>query len=191
MLGLILGLALFLGIHSLRLFAPTWRAAQIAKMCEMPWKGVYTVASFIGLGLIIWGFGQTRLDPQVLWQSPRWTRHITALLMLASMVLLVAAYVPRNLIKARLGHPMLLGTKTWAFAHLLSNGRLADVLLFGGFLTWAVLMFISCRRADRAAGVRAPGSVAGRTALTVGLGVVVYGLFAFVLHAWLFGIRPF
>ena len=92
----------------------------------------------------------------MLWTPPVWTRHAAALLTLPAFILLAAAYVPRNAIKARLGHPMLLGTKLWAAAHLLANGNVADVLLFGGFLVWATLCFRAAKGRDRAAGTTYP-----------------------------------
>src|SRR6266571_2870113 len=153
---LIAGLVIFLGVHSLRIVAEGWRQQQIARLGEGPWKGLYSLASGLGLALVVWGFALARQHPVLLWAPPSWTRHVTALLMVFSFVLVVAAYVPRNALKARLGHPMLLGVKTWAFAHLIANGTLADVLLFGGFLVWAVLCFRSARARDRAAGTVYP-----------------------------------
>lgn len=191
MSALILGLLMFLGMHSARIFADGWRSQVIAQRGAGAWKGLYTVVSLVGFGLIVWGYGQARLAPQVLWATPVWTRHLAGLLMLVALVLLVAAYVPGNGIKARLHHPMVLGVKVWAFAHLLANNTLADLLLFGGFAVWAVLDFRSARQRDRAAGTAyAPGR-AGATALTVLLGSGLWAAFAFWLHAVLFGVRPF
>lgn len=188
---LVLGLVIFLGTHSVRIVADGWRTHQIARWGERPWKGLFAVLSLVGLVLIVWGYGEARGQPGLLWQSPPWMRHVTALLMLISFVLLVAAYLPRNGIRTRLHHPMLLGVKTWAFAHLLSNGSDADVLLFGAFLVWAVVCFRSARARDRAAAtVYAPGT-AGGTALTVIVGVVAWAVFAFWLHGPLIGVKPF
>ncbi len=147
---LILGLILFLGMHSVRIFAEGWRTAQIAKRGEGAWKGLYTVVSIVGFGLILWGYGQARAEPVVLWTPQLWARHLAALLMLFSFILLVAAYVPKNGIKSWLHHPMVLGVKVWALAHLLANHTLADLLLFGSFLVWAVLDFRAARQRDRA-----------------------------------------
>jgi len=188
---LILGLIVFLGVHSTRIVANGWRTAQIKRLGEGAWKGMYTVASVVGLGLIVWGFGLTRQQPVVLWVSPAAMRHVAALLMLVAFILLAATYVPRNAIKARLHHPMVLAVKTWAFAHLLANGRLADLLLFGAFLAWAVACFIAARKRDRAAGTQYPAGSAGATAATVAIGAVFWALFAFWLHGFLFGVRPF
>ena len=138
---LALGLVLFLGAHSLRIVADGWRSQQIARFGERRYKGLYSLASLLGFGLLIWGFVLARSQPVVLWAPPAWTHPLAAVLMLLAFVLIVAAYVPRNALKARLGHPMLLSVKTWAAAHLIANGTLADVLLFGSFLVWAVLCF--------------------------------------------------
>lgn len=191
MSALILGLLMFLGMHSARILADGWRSQVIAQRGPGAWKGLYTVVSLVGFGLIVWGYGQARLAPQVLWASPTWTRHAASLLVLLAMVLLAAAYVPGNGIKARLHHPMVLAVKAWAFAHLLANNTLADVLLFGGFALWAVLDFRSARQRDRAAGTRYPAGRAGATMLTVMLGLTLWAAFAFWLHAMLFGVRPF
>lgn len=188
---LLIGLVIFLGVHSTRIVADGWRSAQIARIGPGPWKLGYAVLSLIGFYLLLWGYGMARQTPVVLWTPPVAMRHIASLLTLIAFVLLAATYVPRNGIKARLHHPMVLSVKLWAFAHLLANGTLADVLLFGGFLVWAVLSFRAARRRDRAAGTRYPsGSVAG-TLATVVVGTVAWVAFAFWLHAWLIGVRPF
>jgi uncharacterized membrane protein len=191
MSALILGLLMFLGMHSARIVAEGWRSDVIARRGPGAWKGLYSVVSLVGFGLIVWGYGQARLAPQVLWASPLWTRHLAGLLVLLALVLLTAAYVPRNGIKARLHHPMVLGVMLWALAHLLANNTLADLLLFGGFLLWSVLDFRAARRRDRAAGtVYAAGGWAG-TVLAVAGGVLAWAALAFWGHAWLFGVRPF
>lgn len=191
MVWLVAGLVLFLGLHSVRIVADDWRAATIARWGEGRWKGAYSLGSALGLVLIVFGYGQARLDPVVLWASPVWTRHLAALGVLGSLVLLAAAYVPRNGLKARLRHPMVLGVKLWALSHLLANNTLADLLLFGSFLLWAVLDFRAARARDRAQGaVPVAGTLAG-TAGAVVLGVVAWAALAFGGHAWLFGVRPF
>lgn len=188
---LLLGLILFLGAHSVRVFADDWRTRQVRHLGEPAWKGLYTVVSVAGFALLVWGYSRARLEPTVLWASPLWVRHVAGLLMVPALVLLVAAYVPGNAIRARLGHPMLMGTKVWALAHLLANNTVADVLLFGGFLAWAVLCFRAARARDRAAGlVRAPGALAP-TLVTVALGLALWAALAFWAHAALFGVRPF
>ena len=187
---LILGLVLFLGIHSARVVAEDRRTTFIAARGEQAWKGIYSVLSLAGFALLVWGFGLARQQPVVLWATPTWARHAASLLMLLSFVLLTAAYVPGNGIKARLHHPMVLGVKTWAFAHLLSNNTLADLLLFGSFLAWGVLSFIAARRRDRANGTTYAAGKVSRTLITVAVGVVAWGVFALWLHGWLIGVRP-
>lgn len=191
MLALVAGLIIFLGIHSTGLFAPDWRAAQKQRFGENAWKGIYSVVALIGLVLIVWGYGQARMDPVWLWVSPVWTRHLAALLTIPAFVLLVATYLPGTKMKARVGHPMLLGVKFWAIAHLIANGTLADLLLFGGFLAWAVALFIVLRRRDRASGVVRPAGKASRDVMAVVVGLVLWVIFALWLHEWLIGVRPF
>ncbi len=188
---LVLGLLLFLGSHSLRMLAPDWRGAQVARLGENGWKGALSLAAAIGLGLTIWGFGIARAEPVFLWQPPLWTRHAAALLTLPAFVLIVAAYLPGSRLKAVLGHPMLAGTVLWAGAHLLANGRLHDLILFGAFLAWAAVDFGSARRRDRDAGVVYPPGSLGRDGLAALVGVVAWAAFAGVLHGWLIGVRPF
>lgn len=189
--ALLLGLVLFLGMHSARIVADEPRARLIAQRGEGPWKGVYSLVSVLGLVLIVWGYGQARAAPSVLWAAPGWTRHLAALLTLASFVLVTAAYVPRNGIKARLHHPMVLGIKIWALAHLLANNTLADLLLFGSFLVWAVFSFRAARRRDRLAQtVYPPGSTRG-TVMTVVIGALAWAVFAGWAHTALIGVRPY
>ncbi|MFC5496599.1 NnrU family protein [Caenimonas terrae] len=188
---LILGLVLFLGVHSVRIAADGWRTATIARIGEKPWKGLFALASLAGFVLIVLGFGLARRNPVYLWEAPMGMRHLAGLLMLFAFVLLAAAYVPRNSIKARLHHPMVLSVKVWAVAHLLANGNLVDVVLFGAFLVWAVFDFRAARRRDRAAGTVYPAGTAAGTAITVVVGVAVWALFAFWAHGLLFGVRPF
>jgi len=188
---LVLGLVLFLGVHSVRIVADDWRTATRARIGEQAFKGAYSVLSLVGFVLICYGYGQARQQPMVLWTSPIWTRHLAALLTLPAFVLLAASNVPGNSIKARLHHPMVLGVKVWALAHLLANNTLADVLLFGSFLVWAVVDFRSSRQRDRTQGtVYAPGRSWPTIAAVVG-GIVVWAVFAFWAHAKLIGVNPF
>lgn len=188
---LILGLVLFLGVHSVRIVAEDWRSATRARIGEAKWKGIYTLLSLAGFGLIIYGFGLARQDPVVIWTPPVALRHMAALLVAIAMILLAASHIPRNGIKARLHHPMILGVKTWALAHLLVNGRLHDIVLFGAFLLWAVLDFRSARQRDKAAGTVYPAGTGAATAITVVAGLVAFVVFAFWLHGPLIGVRPF
>jgi uncharacterized membrane protein len=190
-LWLILGLVIFLGVHSIRFIAPGWRRQQIARLGDGPWKGLYSLVSIIGFALIVWGFGVARAQPVPLYAPPLWLRHLNAVFTLLAFVLLAAAFVPHNRFKKAVGHPMVLGTKVWAFGHLLATGMLHDVLLFGAFLLWTIVAFGSLRRQDRAAGVvYPPASLRGDT-LTVLTGTLAWVAFAFLLHGWLIGVRPF
>ncbi|HEY2623369.1 MAG TPA: NnrU family protein [Dyella sp.] len=187
---LILGLVIFLGAHSVRIFANDWRSRQLARIGEKRWKGLYALVSIVGFVMICWGFGLARHQPVLLYVPPLWLRHLNALFTLIAFILVVAAYVPNNHFKARLGHPMLAGVKTWAFGHLLATGMLHDVVLFGAFLLWAVFDFVSSRRRDRLAGVAYPAGTAKGDVIAVVAGAVGWALFAFVLHAWLIGVKP-
>ena len=188
---LILGLILFLGVHSTRIVADDWRTATMARIGEKPWKGWYALLSVVGFMLIVWGFSLARPNPVYLWESPIGMRHLAGALLLVAFILLAAAYVPRNSIKAKLHHPMVLSVKVWALAHLLANGNVADVVLFGSFLVWAVFSFRAARRRDRVAGTVYAAGTAGGTAITVGVGIVAWAVFAFWAHGLLFGVRPF
>lgn len=188
---LIAGLMIFLGVHSVRIVAEPWRTQMRAKLGELPWKGAYSLLSLAGFGLLVWGYGLARQTPVVLWVPPLPMRHIAGLLTLVAFIFLAAAYVPRNGIKAKMHHPMVLGVKTWALAHLLANGNFADVLLFGAFLLWAVLCFKSARQRDRAEGKTYPAGTASGTLLTVAVGATGWAVFAFWLHGMLIGVRPF
>src|ERR1700748_3103079 len=192
MIVLILGLVLFLGIHSVRIVADGWRSGFIARRGLNAWKGVYSLISIAGFVLICIGFGQARQQAVVLWSPPRWTHDVAALLTLLAFVLVTAAYVPGNGIKARVKDPMILGVKCWAAGHLLANGTLADVVLFGSFLAWAVLDFRAARRRRRAGTEPAIGPVRrGRSAIVVVVGVLAWMLFALHLHQPLIGVAPF
>jgi uncharacterized membrane protein len=190
---LVLGLVLFLGIHSVRIFAEDWRQQRLHSLGEAAWKGTYSLISVAGFVLLVWGYGMTLEDPLVLWVPPVATRHVASLLTLVAFVLLAAAYVPRNALKQRLKHPMVLSVKVWALAHLLSNGNLADVVLFGSFLVWAVLSFRAARLRDAAAVMASElsHSLTSHTMITFAVGTLAWGVFAFWAHAALIGVRPF
>lgn len=190
MLVLVVGLLIFLGSHSVRIFAEGWRQGTIRRMGEKPWKGAYSLISLVGLILIIWGYGLARQDPVVVWNPPVWTQHIAVTLNLIAAILFTAYLLPAGRIKARLGHPMLLSIKVWAFAHLLANGTLADILLFGSFLVWAVADFAANKRRDRAQGtVRVAGPVRNDVLVLV-VGVVIWGALVWRVHEWIVGVHP-
>ncbi len=194
---LLLGLVLFLGIHSVSIVAPRARNAWVVRIGEMPWKGLYALVSLAGLALIIWGYGLARETPVFVYTLPAGFRHLAALLMLPVFVLLFAAYLPGR-IQTAARHPMLLAVKLWALAHLLgqsvTGGTLADLLLFGGFLLWAVADRVSIKRRAAAGLLRSlplgPPRLANDLIALAG-GLLVYALTAFWLHALLFGVRPF
>lgn len=188
---LILGLIVFLGAHSVRICADSWRGQQIARLGEMRWKSIYSVISLAGFVLIVWGFGMAREAPVILWHPPVWTRQLVALFMIPAFILLAAAYVPGTRIKAAVGHPMVLGVKIWALAHLIANGRLADLVLFGAFLIWAAFDYRAARRRDRTAGTRYPAGPVVRDVAAGVVGLAAWAAFAFYLHAWLIGVRLF
>ena len=190
MTWMLLGLVLFLGAHSLRVFADGWRSQQIARLGEKTFKGIYAVVSLLGFVLLCWGYDQARVTPTVLWVPPVATRHVAALLMLFASVLLVAAYVPGNHLKTRMRHPMVLSVKVWALAHLLANGNLEDVILFATFLVWAMLCFRAARARDRAADLAPVVPQMRATLVAVMGGVVLYAVFLFKAHAWLVGVSP-
>lgn len=187
---LILGLMIFLGSHSVRIVADDWRTRTRSRIGALRWKGLFSLVSGIGLALMVWGFGLARQQPVQLWAPPVAMRHVAALLTLIAFVLLAAAYVPGNGLKARLHHPMVLGVKLWALAHLLANGNLAHVVLFGSLLVWAILDYSAARRRDQAQGTLYPAGTAGRSGVTVAMGVGAWIAFALWLHGLLIGVRP-
>ncbi len=184
---LIAGLVVFLGIHSLAIFAPELRTRAIRQWGEAPWKAGYAVISLIGFVLLLYGFGAARQSPAVLYTPPHWMRHVTFLLMLPVFPLILAAYLPGR-IKNAAKHPMLAAVKFWAFGHLLANGMLADVLLFGGFLAWAVVDRISLKRRTQRIRTAPPGRYNDLIAIVLGL--ALYGLFVGWAHLRLFGVSP-
>jgi uncharacterized membrane protein len=187
---LILGLIIFLGVHSIRMLADDWRTRTRQRLGEGVWKGLYSLVSLAGLALIAWGFDAARDQPVVLWVPPLFMRHVAGVLMVVSFVLLAAAYVPGNRIKSRLHHPMVLGVKVWALAHLLSNGMLVHWVLFGALLVWAVFNFRAARRRDDVAGTVYIQGRARPTIIAVVLGVTAWAVFAFGLHGLLIGVKP-
>jgi len=187
---LIIGLVLFLGAHSTRMLADSARSSLISRFGENAWKGLITVVSIAGFVLIVIGYGQARTYGLPLWTPPLWAYYLTIPLTLLAFVLVTAAYVPGNAIKAKVGHPMVAGVKTWAFAHLLANGNLADVLLFASFLIWAVASFVYSRKRDRANGTTYPAGTAARSGLTLVIGTVAWVVFMMVLHVRWIGVSP-
>ena len=189
MLLFIAGLVIFLGIHSVAIVSPSWREAQIAQRGDMAWKGIYSIVSIIGFVLLIYGYGIARQSPVVLYSPPTAMRHVALLLMVPVFPLLLAAYLPGR-IKTAAKHPMLLAVKIWATAHLLANGTLVDVVLFGAFLAWAVLDRISTKR--RIVPRVVPGAPPSRLNDAIALigGLALYAAFVMGVHRWLIGVSP-
>ncbi len=185
MFALVVGLIVFLGVHSVRILAPQWRDQRLSAMGEGKWKGIYSVVSLIGFALIVWGFGQARLVAPVLYEPPVWAKHITALLMLFAFISLMVSILPAGRLKPILKHPMLLAVKIWAFAHLLANGDLASLILFGSLLAWAVVDRIAVKR--RGGSLPQPGPVKWDIYAVVS-GALLYVLFIWRLHVWLIGV---
>lgn len=188
---LVLGLVLFLGTHSARIVAEDGRRRAIARWGEGAWKGLYSVLSLLGFALIVWGFARARQQPVVLWAPPAALKHLNALFTLLAFILVAATYLPRNQIKARLHHPMVLGIMLWALGHLLATATLADALLFGAFLLWAALSWRAARQRDRAQATAYPPGRPAATLATLLLGVLAWAAFAFWLHAAWIGVAPF
>jgi uncharacterized membrane protein len=186
---LIAGLGLFLGVHSVAFVSPGLRARAIHQMGEPAWKGLYALVSLIGFVSICYGFGMARQAPVVLYSPPTWLRHLALIVMLPVFPLLIAAYLPGR-IKTAAKHPMLIAVKCWAFAHLLSNGLLADVLLFGGFLGWAVVDRISLKRRSAPQVLRTAPPGPWNDAIAVVLGLAIYALLIGWAHVRLFGVSP-
>lgn len=192
---LIAGLVIFLGVHALRVWGEGLRSTLLLRLGPLGFKALYSVASLGGLYVLITGYAQARLNPVQLWTPPHGMAHATVALMWISMVLVLAAEIPRNAIKARLRHPTVLGVKVWALSHMLANGTLHDLLLFGGFLVWAVLSFRAARQRDRAARAagemtEAPPTSRAATLLTLVAGTAAWVAFILVVHLWLIGVAP-
>lgn len=191
MLTMIIGLILFLGPHSIRIFADDWRTRQITQRGENLWKAIYSICSIVGFVLIVNGYSDARVDPQVIWLPPQWLKNTMAILLLPTFVLIIAAYVPGTKIKSWSGHPMAASVKLWGLAHLLANGNLADIILFGSFMTWAIFDYRASRQRDKKAGVRYPFAGISRDITVITIGIILWGLFVVYLHQWLIGVKPF
>lgn len=188
MLLLFLGLILFLGMHSVSIVAESFRDRMAAKS-EVAWKAIYGLVAIAGFVLVIRGYAAARLDPIVLYSPPVWLGHLASLLLLPVFVLFFAPYLPGR-IKTATKHPQLIAAKLWAVAHLLVNGTVADVVLFGSVLAWAVADRISLKRRTPRPLPGAPESALNDVILVV-IGLGAYAAFAFWLHAAWIGVAPF
>jgi len=188
MLQLLLGIVLFFGMHSASIVALPLRDRLVARS-ENSWKAVYAIASLVGIVLIARGYADLRQAPTVLYVTPIWLRHVAALLLLPVFAFFIAPYFPGH-IRSALKHPQLVAVKLWAFAHLLVNGTVADVLLFGSFLVWAIADRVSLKSRIPRPLPGAPESKANDFIVIV-VGLALYVVFALWLHERLFGMRPF
>ena len=202
---LLCGLFLFIATHAIRIVAEPLRTALVMRLGEWPYKGLLSVVSLLGFWLMLTGYAQARLESVVVWTPPAFLRHITWLLMLLSLVLLVAAYVPRNHLKHKLKHPMVLSVKVWALAHLLANGQVHQMVLFASLLVWAVLSFRAARQRDALAAQTSdtpeahashspapnisPASALA-SAITLLLGAALWAALLWHFHAQWFGVSP-
>ena len=187
---LILGLAVFIGVH-LVTTRREQRAALIARLGEGPYKALYSVLSIVGVVLIGWGFARYRAQGYIpVWEPPLWTRHVTVALVWPAIICVVAAYIPGG-IKRALKHPMLVGVKLWAVAHLISNGDLGSIILFGGILAWAVVDRISLKRRSDPGGPVIPVGGRRNDIIAVVVGTVVYLALGFLFHPYVIGVPAF
>jgi uncharacterized membrane protein len=188
LLVLVLGLILFLGPHVLVTLRPH-RAAAVKAIGEGPYKALFAVVSIAGLYFIFKGFGMYRDTGLIpVWSPPYFMRHVTELLMLPACVFLAAAYLPGD-IKRVLKHPMLVAVKTWAVAHLLTNGDLGGIILFGAVLAWAVYDRISLKHRSDPGGPPIPMGGRRNDIAAVIVGLILYGALFFPFHSWVVG-RP-
>ena len=182
---LIVGLIFFLGVHSVRMIAPGFRNSMMARMGENGWKGIFSLVSLAGLVLLIWGYARAQPLADVLYVTPFGMVHLTATLMVFAFIAMMVGNLKPGRLKPMLKHPMLLSVKIWAFAHLLVNGDLASVILFGSFLAWAVWNRIAVKR--RGDPLPEPGPVRNDIIAVVS-GLLIWLLFVWKLHEWLIGV---
>lgn len=194
MLVFIVGLVLFIGVHLVRVLAPGFRTSVIETRGAMTWKGLYSVVSLISFAILVYGYSLARLSESniYIWSPPRWTAHLNMTLMLFSIIFLVASQVPAGRIARAVKHPMVLGVKIWALAHLMVNGSLVDMILFSAFLAWGVVLRINYARGERA-GTLAPRAFAGgrNDAIVLVISAILYVAILMVLHTYFIGVSPF
>ena len=186
MAALILGLVLVIGIHSLKIVAPAWRAGLVARLGEGPYRGAYSVVSALGLLLIVWGFTLAWENPVVLYTPPNWGRHLAMAMMLLALILVFASLFPAGWIKRIVVHLLLVATMLWALSHLFANGDLAGVVIFAAFLIWAVV--------DRVFQPSTTSSTKNAFGMwdiaAIVAGIALYSALLAGLHFWLFGVSP-
>jgi|SRR5271168_735150 len=187
---LVLGLIIFLGLHSIRIVSEGSRERAIARLGEGPWKGIYSLVSAVGFVLIVWGFAKARYTAPILWTPFPGARHATIFLMLVSMVLLASYLFKQSHITAAVHHPMLWSVAAFGLAHLIANGSAADAVLFGAFLVWAAADLVSSYARHRRDGVVYPEPKWSATTGAIVTGLAFWAVLAFWLHYWLFGVSP-
>jgi uncharacterized membrane protein len=185
----LIGLIIFLASHSSRVFAESWRNKMIDQIGEVKWKGLYTIISLLGFIVMVIGYGEARQNTIVLWQPNAFLIYISLALNLVAFIFLAGSSPSNNAIRLKLKHPMILGVKVWALAHLLSNGTLVDLILFGSFLIWAVLDFRSARKRPILVPEKAEISTKA-TVIAIASGVILWVVFIFGLHQYLIGVSP-
>jgi uncharacterized membrane protein len=186
----ILGLVIFLGTHVF-VTMRDHRAAVVARIGEWPYRGLFSLFSILGILLIGYGFAAYRAaGPIMLWYPPSWTRHIVVALMWPASICIAAAYIPGN-IKRVLKHPMLVGVKTWAFAHLCANGDLGGIVLFGSVLAWAVYDRITLKHRKDAGAPSIPVGGAKNDIIAVVIGTIIYLALGFAFHPVVIGVPAF
>ena len=187
---MILGLVLFIGMH-LVTTRREQRATLIARLGEGPYKGLYSVVSILGVALIAWGFARYRATGWIdVWYPPAWTRHLAVALIWPAAIFFVAPYSPGR-IKTALKHPMLVGTKLWALAHLIANGDLGSIVLFGSILGWAVIDRISLKRRTDPGSPPIPVGGVRKDVIAVAVGTVLYLALGFLFHPYVVGVPAF
>jgi uncharacterized membrane protein len=186
----ILGLVIFLGAHVFVTMRDR-RAALVARLGEWPYRGLFSVVSIVGILLIAYGFADYRAAGMIpVWDPPAWTRHIVVALMWPASILVVAAYIPGN-IKRVVKHPMLVGVKTWAFAHLCANGDLGGIILFGSVLAWAVYDRITLKHRSDPGAPPIPVGGGRNDIIAVAVGTILYLALGFVFHPIVIGVPAF
>lgn len=186
---LILGLVLFIGVHSLSMMAPAWRAAVVARHGEKTWKGLYALTALGGFALMVVGYAGARYTPTLVYLPPPGLRALALLVTLPVFPLLLAAYIPGK-IRAKLKHPMLIAVRLWSAAHLLANGMLADILLFGSLFVWATALQISLERRPEQRPVPVIPIRRFNDASAIIMGILIYLVTILILHRLVLGVSP-
>jgi uncharacterized membrane protein len=187
---LLIGLAIFFGGHSISIVAPSWRNRMAATLGKHTWQAIYSIIALIGFVLIVRGFAAARLTSPVLYVSPQWLRDVTVGLMILFFPLLLAAYLPGRIRTTLRNNPMLVATKLWAAAHLLANGTVADVVLFGAFLLWAAADRISLKFREPRPAPALPATRWNDAIALVG-GLALYIAFIGGVHLALIGVPAY